>query len=218
MLSFYSSPSLHGGQANTTTIPGKLKVLIVPHTPLYPGDSLVTIDPAGNIKKTFKYALTFNNGLTLTGSNTQLGGSLTQATTISSNGFELFINQINPANNILNYQFNGTTVGFINTFGNMYLSAVGASSNPNDAVITLNASGIIAARNQADNVAVMRVKNNNIGSTGDILDIQNIFRTVLFTSVQGGIIHAPMVSSSAGVGSCVRYDRWTLYPLPIMMF
>lgn len=190
-------------QTNTTTIPGKLKIKLVPNT-VVSGDSLVTIDASGNIKKTAKYALTFNNGLTLSGTNAALGGSLSQTTTISSNGFEFYINQVNPANNILNYQFNGTTVGFINTFGNMYLNGIGAISNVNDASITLGAGGLIMARSQSDATPVIRVKNNNIASTGDILDIQNIYRTVLFASVQGGIIHIPMVVS--GSGSAIAFD------------
>lgn len=196
-------PFVVRGQQNIITIPGKLKINIVPDT-VAAGDYLVTIDSSGNIKKIAKYFLTFSNGLSQSGSNVVLGGTLSQNTTISSNGFEFYINQLNPANNIFNFQYNGSTVGFINTFGNMYLSAVGASSNPNDAVITLNPGGVIAARNRADAVPVMRIKNNNIASTGDILELQNVYRSVFTASVQGGIMHAPMVVSNTG--SAIAYD------------
>lgn len=146
------------------------------------------------------YFLGSTNGLTTSSTlGIELGGNLIQNTTISPNGHELYIDQNNSANNILNFRFSGSTVGFINTFGNMYLNGLGAFSNVNDASITMNSGGLVIARNQTDSTSVTRIVNKSTGSTGDILGLLSPYRTVFGVSVDGTVTSTGLFKSNSAV-------------------
>lgn len=187
------------GQNTTTVIPGSLRVVKVPNT-IVVGDSLVTIDPSGNIKKTFKYAITLNNGLTLTGTNGQLGGTLIQNTLINTGGFNLsFNNGTAGGANVLQLQSFGSNVTTFDVAGNMHANGVAMLSSPLNGLVDLSGSKVSVIRNTANSASVFAVVNANTGSTGNIIDLRNPAYAVWSLGWDGSIMHKPISNSVAGL-------------------
>ncbi len=125
--------------------------------------------------------LTADNGITITGTNAQLGGDLVQATTIELNGFDL---NINGAGNSLNItggaglnvnDFGATTLtGTLDVLGNTTLAA------DLDVSGTTNTNGIINTGNiQTTHLTVTSLTNTGDVSGGGVLQINagGIFAT-----------------------------------------
>lgn len=194
-------PALAYGQANTTTIPGKLKVKIVPNDAAA-GDSALTIDVSGNVKKMVISAgggsAVGVNGLTGT-TNIGLGGTLSQNTTETLNSFTFNINQTSPLD-IMFFKSSGTPVSRINGSGEFLGGGVGNYADARNSNIRTTANGSIITRDIADSHTNLTISSTNHLANGLIANMQNYYRSSWFVGTDGDIQHSPTVAAFGGHG------------------
>lgn len=181
--------SVCSAQVNTTTIPGKLKIKTVPNT-VVSGDSLVTIDASGNVKKTaFTLLPNFDSNFTFISDTVHL------ANVIVKTGWTIN----NPSTgHILNFNFGGVNESFINSDGQ--LNGVGII-NPTAFASRVNTatSGTFISRGIADATnAVLRVQNYNQATTSPILSVENYYQPFFLMNYEGSVVHTPSSTAVAG--------------------
>lgn len=190
--------SVANAQVNTTTIPGKLKIKTVPNT-VAAGDSALTTDPLGNVKKAvFRPLATGINGLNGT-TTIGLGGTLSQNTLLNDNSFSLTINQASPLDIIL-FQQSTTPVARINGSGEFLGGGAGNYADVRNSNIRTTANGTIVTRDIGDTHTNLTVTSTNYLATGLLLNLQNYYRSPWFIGNDGDIQHFPTVAAFGGHG------------------
>lgn len=185
-------------QVNTTTIPGKLKIKTVPNM-VVSGDSAMTIDPSGNVKKTaLALFATGVNGLNGT-TNIGLGGTLSQNTLINNNSFSLTINQTSPLD-ILLFQQSSTPVARVNGSGEFLGGGAGNYADSRNSNIRTTANGTIITRDIGDTHTNTTITSTNYLATGLLLNLQNYYRSPWFIGTDGDLQHFPTVAAFGGHG------------------
>lgn len=155
-------------------------------------------DDPGTVNNPF--APNATNGLSVsTGSGIVLGGPLTGNTTITNSGFDMIWNQASGSF-IQRYQFGGVDKGYITADGYYRGSGIYSPSGLASGFLTFLSGGTVIGRNQADAVAALKVQQSNLSATGDILQIQNAYTSILTVDAGSGLTHSPARIASAGSG------------------
>lgn len=123
-------------------------------------------------------ALTFNNALTLSGSNVQWGGPLVATTTITNSGFDIIFAQASSRSTRINsagsFQiFNGSAIAAFETLPTGFLGSFSIKISPAGTAITAN--------------AYIHAKGVGIGSN-NIIQLDNNGNVELFSVTENGIV------------------------------
>ena len=189
------------GQVNVTTIPGKLKILVVPNSPAL-NDSVVSIDVSGNIKKIATPggggSATGVNGLSGT-TNIGLGGTLTGNTVETLNGHTFTLLQGSTGNlQLWNNTISGTVAQIANN-GQYFGQGLSNIATGNNAQVSTSTAGVFINRTIADSHNVLNVQNASAGSTGDVGRFYGAAGGLWFSIGYNGFLNrTSYVISSAG--------------------
>jgi hypothetical protein len=188
-------------QAQTTTIPDKLKVKTVPHSPAL-GDMMVTVDTAGNIKKDTiptggGSSATGVNGLT--GSiNIGMGGTLSQNTTTNLAGFNFILNQTGSANP-QQWKLNNVQVANLDAGGQFHAAGMSNLLTGANAQIATSTTGVYISRSVADGHAVLNVQNFINTNTANILNVRGVANNDWLSVGYNGFVNKnSYIKASAG--------------------
>ncbi len=190
------------GQATTTTIPGKLRVKVVPNSPAV-GDSVLTIGTTGDVKKIVTpggggsaVGVNGNTGTT----NIGWGGTFSGDITETLGGNKLILSQ-GATGNFLQFNRLGTQVGVISNTGQYFGSGLSNNSTGNNAQISTAASGIFINRNIADSKTVVSIQNFHPSSTGDVVRISGASGGIWMGIGYNGLLNkGSYIPASAGFG------------------
>lgn len=189
------------GQAQTTTIPGYLRIKKTTNT-VVAKDSALTIDTNGNVKRGVlgggggsSTGINGLNGTTTIG----LGGTLANHTLITSPGFNLSVNQTNSANNILQLQFSASNRFTFDAAGNMHANGIKQLNDPTNGVIDLSGGSISVYRDKADSGGIFTVYQHNVNGVGDIIHLNNTSYAMVALTGDGTLIQTPIAYSRSTV-------------------
>ena len=165
--------------ANTLGIAGLLSGTL--------NDSLVSVDPAtGNLRNlsianVVSNSFTANNGLTKTGNNVQLGGTLVQATSLTQGANALSISGTGGATNINAAGTSPTNIGNA-TSATTVIGATTINTTGNSNTSIGNATGTITTLG-ATNVNTTGVAATNIGNSGSAVTIAGVTSVTGITTI-----------------------------------